>query len=803
MQIAETKEMRKKELFAWGLVVLFFVVLATITFRCVWGADNVFSASDVNIGGLAFRKHRIPELFFGYFTSTPVLGNSNYNYSLFHVLLSFIPLTVFADIFYGLILVAGSLSCVWFLRIWNRSWFASIVGALVAFWFNSITLASAGHVYKIEVLALSVLSLVLIEKAIRAASGRNAFGYSILGGLSVGVMIIEQQDVAIFAGLFIGSYAVFRLIQVYRKVLSRWLTVFLPVGIVALLLSGSTILRSYETNVAGAASVQGAAGEKWNYITQWSMVPGEWPDLVAPGWSGWSSGNPKGPYWGKIGRSEGWELTRQGFQNLRLDSIYIGIIPFLLAGVGLFWGWKNRKSEEGSQTLFWTMIGLAGFWLAFGKYSLLYKLFYQLPLVNNIRAPIKLLDNFQICLAFVAAFGLDALLRSEALTLKNRKWIAAGGAVAGGLMLVAGLWFALFPGGKSGEFSAMGMGAYADLMTRNISSAWVHAGILGLIAAALVLALWKKQANARWVGALFVAVLAADSVMLTSHYFRAENIADLRRGSAIIHYLKENQGNERVFLLDQSGIYKRWLAVDRSFHKLDIFNIWQMPRMPLEYKEFLGTVGRNQIRLWELSSIKYVAASAGILQQLSQNPQLGKMFEPVLNYQVPTAQGMRPDVLLEFKNAVPRFALFKNWNTVPLEQQCAILVSGQHNPHTTLLVDAESGVSSQGGDETFRRMEAKITHNTATVTVETECPAILRFSQRHQPGWAVYIDGKAENLLKVDYLCMGVSVPSGKHVVEFRCISGRRQVLFISSVFFLSLAGAVFLLIRRSGINES
>ena len=772
---------------------LFFIVLATITFRCAWGADMVFSASDVNLGGLAHRKNAGIDLFFGFFGSNPVLGSTNHSYSLFNILVALMPLHLFSDLFYGTILVVGSLSLVWFLRLWNRSWLASVFGALVAFWFNSIMLAVGGHVYKMEVLAFSVLSLCFIEKAVRAGSFRKSTGFSLLAGLTVGIMMIEQQDVALLAGLFVGSYALFRLAQAHRRALLRWVGVLVPIALVSLTLSGHTILKSYRDNITNAAQVQGDGDGKWNYVTQWSMVPSEWPDLVALGWSGWSSNNPEGPYWGKLGQSAEWESTKQGFRNFKLTSNYFGIIPFFLGALGLAVAIRNRKSEEGAQILFWSVAGLLALWLAFGKYSILYKLFYQLPMVGNIRAPIKLLDNFQICMGIVAAYGLDGLL----LDGKGRKetkalWIA--GAACAGLMLLAGLKLLAFPASQIAEFGKMGFEPYAEVMLRNMSSAWLHAGVLSIICSGLVFAVWKGIKQAKWVVLVFAVVLSVDSLLLTSHYFRAENIAVLKKGNVVTNFLKENQGNERTFFMDQGGIYNRWLAVDRAYHGLNIFNIWQMNRMPSEYKEFLGTVGRNQIRLWELSAIKYIAAPAEILQQFSKNPQLGKMFTPVLNYQVPTAQGMRKDVLLEFKAAIPRFSLFSGWDVQPLEKQCVILTDAKHNPQTTLLLEPAAGIVPQKNTNKHISIKnAILTRKDATVSVEVSESVILRFAQRHQPGWQVFVDGKEAALLRVDYLCMGVQLPPGEHVVQFKC-PRTHESLYVAIVFVVSLIGGALLI---------
>lgn len=783
----------KREKVNYLLCLLFFTVLAMITFRCVFRTDQVFAASDLNIGRLAYIKHLLPDWFVGYYRSSELFGVSASGILLFNALLAVFPLTVFANGFYGVMLVTGSLAMVWFLRLWNRSWVSAVFGALVAFWVNSIMLAVGGHAYKMEVLVFSVLALGLIEKAVRADRIRREIGFAVLAGMAAGIMMIEQQDVALLAALFVGSYALFRLVQVRGRAFGHWVAVLFPVGVVALLLAGSTLLRSYEHNIVKATTVQSNSSEKWNFITQWSLVPEEWPDLVAPGWGGWSSNNPKGPYWGKLGQSAGWETTKQGFRNFKLTSNYFGIIPFLLGAFGLVAAIRNRKSEEAVHVLFWSVAGLLGFWLAFGKFSLLYKGFYQLPLVGNIRAPIKLLDNFQICLGIVAAYGLDRLL-IEGKGVKPARVLWMVGVTLGGLMLLGGLWLLVFPTNQVAVFTAMEFGRFADVMVRNMVHGWLHAAGLSFLAAALVFAVWKGVKWAKWVGVAFVLALSVDSLSLTAHYFESTDIAALKRGNVVIDFIRENQGNERTFFADSQGIYNQWIASDGPYHGLNIFNVWQTSRMSADYKEFLGTVGRNQIRLWELASIKYVAAPATILQQVKKNPALEKQFQPVLNYQVPTAQGMRKDVLLEFKGAIPRFALFQGWQTVPREAQCKMLASPKHAAHTTLLLDPSSSLGNHAGSTNFQPLDAEVTKRWAKVRVQADSDSIVRFSQYYQPSWRVFVDGNPAELLRVDYLCLGVAVPPGEHLVEFRCLNGVPKLIFVLGVLVASLGLSAWLL---------
>ena len=87
---------------------------------------------------------------------------------------------------------------------------------------------------------------------------------------------------ALLAGLFLAPYAIFRFIQIKSSWVSSLSALFL-IGIISLLFSGPVLLRSYDQNIRNAAAVQEDMDQKWNYITQWSLVPEEWPDLIAPG----------------------------------------------------------------------------------------------------------------------------------------------------------------------------------------------------------------------------------------------------------------------------------------------------------------------------------------------------------------------------------------------------------------------------------------------------------------------------------------------------------------------------------------
>lgn len=397
----------------WGRVLFAAVIVLTALaiFRGVLAPDRFLFTTDDNIGDLALRKALLPAGYAGAWYDGMLMGfNMVIPPGWTHLLLWLLPLRAFVNWIHGLDLVLASLALAAFLRRRALGWPACALAALAAFWVGSnFTLTYAGHVMKFGILFWAAAYLWLVEHA--AESGRPAWG--VLAGGALGAMFMEQADVALFFAMVLGPYALLRIGQEAGTQWKRWASVLGPLLLTAGLISFHPMWEGYRANVQGVVSMEENPAEKWAFVTQWSWPPDESVDFVAPGYMGWRSGEPAGPYWGRMGRSDEWETTRRGFQNFKLENQYLGAIPVVMAlaaVLGLALGGARR-----AELVFWSIAALVTLLLSFGKYFPLYAAFYQLPVVNSIRNPNKFLQVFQLVLGILAAYGLDRVLslRSE------------------------------------------------------------------------------------------------------------------------------------------------------------------------------------------------------------------------------------------------------------------------------------------------------------------------------------------------------------------------------------------------------
>lgn len=743
---------------------LFFILL----FRNFLSSSSVMMTTDAVISGSVATRSEVFSQSFSNWDSGVLLGMPRGSATqVAHFLKGAFGGIVWNNLVYGLACLAASLV---FLAGFGRrlSLWAVLCGILVAFWLGSnFTLIYAGHGLKPYVVLFFICSIL--------SAGVPSWRGGLLWGGFAGLMFAQQPDVAMFFALFAGAHLIFSLWRREGFKPFRWLKVLVPAAVVALLFAAGPLLSGYKLNVKDTAQVQTETPqEKWEYITQWSFPPDEMISLIAPGYNGWRSGEPDGPYWGRTGQSAGWDQTHQGYMNFMMESAYIGLIP---AGFALFALFSCRRSPHRAEIIFWGGVAGASLLLAFGKYTPLYSLFYHLPVVNNIRNPNKFLQIFQIALAILTVYGFDALWtnkeqgaeRSEHKNVRQFFWIIAG---ALGVLAICALSASMNRTDGVSGFMAQGWPADAAkvIVSNQIKALWHAAGMALAIAAVFAVFSFPRFGNVarfkNWIAAAVVLLVAGDALVLSKHYVQPMPRSYIER-NALTDFLQKDLGTERVALLTQQSVYNIWLTYLLPYNRIPAFNFAQMPRMPDDYKNFLAAGSKDPLGMWRFSAIKYLLGPASFEKQLAG--QVKKVFTYNLAgtadngvQVIPAPNGSQ--AVFELNGFTPRYALI-----APHAESGGVLIT---EPRPALTGTAKVLKYRPG------RVELE------TVSAE---PALLRVAERWDPDWKATVDGTPVGVRKVETLCQGVDLPAGSHHV---ILAYKPSKLF----FYMQCAGYLALL---------
>jgi hypothetical protein len=810
---------------AQGLfLLLLFAAVAMLVFHALWAPDTVLMSTDDNVG-LERATQRMLEAS----ALHPWNGEALWGLPMMsmvrpgYLLLKAVSAETFMNLFHGLCLTLSAWLLALYLQGKGLRPAACVLGGLAAFWVGTnLTLVYAGHVGKYGLMVFLALAVYALGQWGR--SGRRA--WAVVAGSAAGAMFLEQPDVALFCALLLAPLGLFEASRAAGGwkagaiVRQSW-----GAALAAALIAGGASLAAKGSGVTEVPNEESPAA-KWAYLTQWSQPPGESLDFIAPGWTGWRSGEEKGPYWGRMGRSEGWEQTRQGFMNFKLENVYVGAIPLLCALIGLGEAIRRRREDPNASAVFvWGgLCGLA-LLLAFGRFFPLYRLISLLPGFSSIRNPNKFIHFFQLAWGVLAAFGLDAALRMEPRIA--RRWIG-GAAAAGGLFLLSGLALWADLAGGAERLAAAGWGPMGRAIQWNKAFSvtyaggafWAGAGILWLLARAGVFhgvektfpqrgkkdpdfpqrgknfsTVWKTAA---WLPAL---ILAPRYIQTMPAGYVAEN--------ELVRYLKKDLGHHRTAMATQDGFYNLWLTYLFPYHGIPSVNVTQLPRPPADYQAFWNAV-KDPVRTWRLAGVSHVLAHGPVARQLLANPAWAARLEADWAYQ-PFQDGRggvgtrrvaatpdAPEVVLKMKDALPRVAAADSWREMPDEEALRTLADPAFEPLATVLLPPDSGVPpppARAGETPPARVNvARVLPGRFEFTVENAAPVVVRVAEKHDPNWTAAVNGKAAPVLRTDFMFQGVYLPkAGRHDVVLRHAPSNGPVAMQGAGLLAGLGAAAWL----------
>lgn len=444
----------------WPVVL---VALVVIFFWRNFTTDQLLMSNDASLAALARTKAILPDGFLSGWEPVNWLGTPvNFPATPTWFLLYLMPVESFARLIYVFHALAAALLTFYWLRRLELCDFAAFFGSLVMTFAGSyLTYILPGHIGKFEMTTFAALSLLCLTRAMQTAHWSD-FAW---GGVALGLTLQGAIDSGALMALLIAAWFLFnagrRWLEVDDHTRRNWVLGFmLLVGLsaaCALPIVTSFLRAGLVTNVPGGG--EGDAGEQnWQWATQWSYPPSEVVDLFAPGYHGWKTHDPQGPYWGALGRNPQFDpyatpadllkaanVTNPAqasqllqFWNFRFNGDFHGtvtLVAILMALAALFarepqpadaeprTDWRDAwHRRNGPMIIFWVVVAVVVLLTSFGRYfPPPFRLLHSLPLFSSMRNPNKLLVLFTPALAALAAIGMDRLWRETEPPETGRK----------------------------------------------------------------------------------------------------------------------------------------------------------------------------------------------------------------------------------------------------------------------------------------------------------------------------------------------------------------------------------------------
>jgi hypothetical protein len=460
------------------------------------------------------------------------------------------------------------------------------------------------------------------------------------------------------------------------------------------------------------------------------------------------------PYWGK--------------NNLWESSLYLGVVPLVLAGFALFCH-RSRTVK----TLFF--IAVASFILAVGKHTpLLWLLYHYVPGFNLFRGVSKFIFVYAFGLAVVAGYGLDAISEwARARTVKSTRLSYGLLAAAASFVLLAVAvhysgdvwrqWIEAYirSGPPDTPLPALTSDFFRSTTEIMMQTILRTSGIAALLGVVLLVFVKAKKLSANLFTGSLIFLTALDLWTFGHRYLVTFDPAKLKMDPELKAFLEKDVNPSR----------------------------WTIPKLPdvnmgmIERLENIG--GYDAIVLKNYSELVNFALGSPVNQP---NMIMGiAIVSPIFNmlnvkyYVIDAARKFDdPALTMLFRNQ--RYKAYRNVNAMPRsfivhqarmavdrEQALFTLASAEFDPAASAVV-AEP-IPNLPDDPNLRSPVPEVLHhglNKIIVRADPIAPGLLILGDAFYPGWKAFVDGKESPIYRVNYVMRGVFLPPGHHEVEFR-----------------------------------
>lgn len=648
-------------------------------------------------------------------------------------------------------------------------WASAVTGASFMFGGYLLSTLYGGHDGRMFAMVLIPLAFGLLERGMR--SGRAV--WFLLLGLTVGAQIFTPHvQVMYFSSLTLSVYALFSLWMKYREAgtlrpalssAGLYALAFLIAGLVG-------AVQLWPTAGLLDLAVRGVPGQEgYEFASSWALPPQEISALLLPDLIGSLE-----LYWGA--------------NPFKLHTEYLGVLPLLLAAVGLL---SDRRDPR---QWFFAAAALLGLLFALGAATPVHRLAYAVvPLISRFRAPAMMLGPVTFAVALLAGFGWQAIVDSgqQGRALPWPRILLGAGVLVLPLLaaalapqgLIRWVFHAWFPVGWTREppaellgrmrFQASlglvvwtaALGAARAVERRRVGE--------GICAALLILgALDMGRVGGRYLIALPAERLLPEDPGLRSLAAalapgeRAWPLPDSYRPNELMYFAIPAVTGSQNFRL-------RWY--ERLVGGLEYAN--------------LG--GRRA--LWSLLDLKFLTTTDRIdlpFLTLAAEGRKGRVYR----ISDPTPHAFFPESIVTADDSTA--ALDATLGLAdPRERAVVETWAYAGAPATSRASEAEVAITAGSGEASIRAYAP----NEVVLSVTARQPGLLFVSEVYHPDWQAWIDGSPVPIYRTNVAFRGVPVPAGEHRLVFRFRSSSLIYPGIISALTatLTLLAAAWLGLRR------
>jgi len=474
---------------------------------------------------------------------------------------------------------------------------------------------------------------------------------------------------------------------------------------------------------------------------------------------------------------------------------YFGCLPLLLAALGVFTSFRNRRVIRLS------LIGFASFILAFGPHLPFYTLFYEIiPGFSMFRIPARFLWLCSLVFAMLAGFGSESI--SSLFLNPARKKYRNISIVC----FAAGLLFLTYLVFFSQGLVSLKINPEKIIKLQLLS---LTVAVIGISASIFAACFSRKTAVG---GIILLCVLCSWELSVHSkQILRTIPQTSFRDETKITKFLKENLGQHRV-LVDQK------LLSDREAWNSQILKIQGYEPVPLT-------------RLGLLAAAAFPQKDAALMMAGYSAPQLSTARQPLLDLMSLKYAILQTDQRVEYagwkiieQGSIPEEFVLRNSepiqipylileNTKPLPRAFLVGHTEPLNPNeaSTQIVDKIAKIQPrnevllprdvlpEGKRQSYKAAKiTKASPNHLQILAELDAPGYLVLSDIYYPGWSARIKETEAPILPADFSLRAIPLPAGNHEVRLSFTPPGFKIGRIISIMTLAIILILLLMSFRT-----